>query len=217
MIKEVNDMRNLKKFLGVFLLLVLNASFLLMTVELEAGWLIRFNQWFGLNILMSMTFVFLLSIRNQSLDRLLGDIKQKAAIRRLTIILSLSFIYAHVVISYVIRSSLFSSGTFNVTALFTVVTYVVLGLIVLLLLIHASKLTNQLYLHTVMMLVFGIAIYHAFTSLPSLLSFSVLSVWVATIIFVGLVAMVIPPIQFVQSQLAFQKSQKNKSIKVLKP
>ena len=213
-------MGNLKTHIGMVLLLgffALNATLILTSSLDDAGWMMRLNQWFGLNILVSLTILFLLSTRLQILNRFLGGINRKETTKRLVIILSLGLIYVHVIASYIIRATLFTTGTFHVAALWGVATYVFFGLLVLLLLIRASSRTNVFFLHTVMMIVYGVTIYHTFVSLPFLVHFSLLSVWVVSVMVVGFVAMMVPPIQFIQQQWRVRKYQTSRRVKVSRP
>jgi len=198
--KEVNNMSYLKINVGIFLLLVFfacNALIMLTAGSGESEWMVQMNQWHGMNILLSMTFVFLINTRSQKIYRIFGGNNLTKSMQRLLIILSLIFVYLHVLFSYVARVAIFIEGSFNLSSLVGLILYLIFGLLMLFLLIRTSSLINQPYLHALMMVVFGVGTYHAITSSQSLLSFSLLGLWVLGIVVIGSVVMMVPPIQFV--------------------
>ena len=186
----------------VTILFVFNAFVVFTSSFGEFEWMTHVVQWHGINILLSLMVVFLLNTRNQTIYHFFGGMNNAKLTQRFLTILSLVFVYVHVLFSYVIRSNIFLESSFDITTLFGHLTYLLLGLLILFLLIQASYQTKKLFLHASMMVVFGVGTYHAVvTSYDSLMSFSLLSNWVFGIVGVGFLAMMISLLKLIASGL----------------
>jgi predicted ferric reductase len=189
----------------VIIFFIFNAVVWLTASVGEPALLVTFSHWHGANILLSMTLVFLLSTKSQVIYQWFGGVKQAIATQRLLTILSLGFVYLHAFISSLLRSELFLGGAFNITALLGLSTYMGIGLLLLLLLVRASRLTQQSFLHGVMMILFGVGTYHAFVSSSyPLLNVSLLGLWMSGVVFTGLFAMMIPLVKFIVKLFCFK-------------